>query len=159
VLAIDTGCRVRGYFCDFNRNFGFGRVPDVTLRADDLLWQATEAGIVATRPGATAADVWQAMAGVLDAGLATFGGRRTRSGRMGHGIGVRLTESPSIHPEDATRLRPGMVLTVEPSVEFEVATPAGPARHILIHEENLVVTEAIPELLSCRAQRGLPVIL
>jgi Xaa-Pro dipeptidase len=156
VLSIDAGCRVSGYFCDFNRNFCVGRIPDISRRADDLLWQATQAGIEAARPGATAADVWYAVAQVLDRGLEAIGGRRTRSGRMGHGIGLRLTEPPSVHPEDTTVLVPGMVITVEPSAEFEIVTLAGTAKRMLIHEENLVVTYDGPQLLSARAPRGLP---
>jgi Xaa-Pro dipeptidase len=158
IWAIDAGCRVRGYFCDFNRNFGCGRIPEISRRVDALLWQATEAGIDAAVPGATAADVWQAMARILDRGLEEIGARRTRSGRMGHGIGLRLTEPPSIHPDDATVLAPGMVITVEPAAEFDVATPAGSLRRMLIHEENLVVTANGPELLSQRAARGMTMI-
>jgi Xaa-Pro aminopeptidase len=155
ILSIDAGCRIRGYFCDFNRNFGCGRLFDVSLRVHDLLWQATQAGIDAALPGSTAADVWRAVAKVLDSGLEEVGGRRTRSGRMGHGIGLRLTEPPSIHPDDATVLVPGMVVTVEPSAEFEVATRTGTVRYMLIHEENLVITSNGPELLSTRASRAL----
>jgi len=153
VLAIDTGARVRGYYCDFNRNFVCGPLPEATRQAHALLWEATEAGIRAAVPGATAAEVWRAMAAVLDAGAAALGARRTQSGRMGHGIGLRLTEPPSIHPEDATVLAPGMVITVEPSLAFEVAAEGGPLTRTLVHEENLVVTEGGPELLSARAPR------
>jgi Xaa-Pro aminopeptidase len=153
IFSIDTGCRVRGYFCDFNRNYAWGHVPAPSDYAHDLLWRATQAGIDAAVPGATAGDVWRATAKVLDGGLEVIGGRRPRSGRMGHGIGLRLTEPPSVHPDDTTVLVPGMVITVEPSAEFDLGTPEGTRRHMLIHEENLVITENGPELLSMRAPR------
>jgi Xaa-Pro dipeptidase len=155
VLGIDAGCRHAGYFCDFNRNYAFGHVTDRSRRINNVLWEATEAGIEAARPGALASDVWRAQAAVLDAGLGDLSARRTESGRMGHGIGLRLTEPPSIHPTDTTVLAPGMTITVEPSAEFEVEMSTGTVRHMLIHEENLVVMDDGPVLLSERAPRDL----
>ena len=102
----------RVHYVTLNDNFAFGRVPDTTRRADDLLWQATQAGIAAAVPGATAGDIWRASADVLDRGLAAIDGRRAASGRMGHGIGLRLTEPPSVHPDDTTVLVPGMVIAI-----------------------------------------------
>jgi Xaa-Pro aminopeptidase len=155
VLGIDAGCRVGGYFCDFNRNFAFGPVADITRRIDDVLWEAVAAGIAVARPGATAGDVWRAMAKSSASALEAIGGRLPLSGRMGHGIGLRLTEPPSIHPDDTTLLTPGMVLAVEPSAEFPVETGRGTVSRLLIHEENIVVTGDGAALLSTRAGRGL----
>ena len=45
----------------------------------------------------------------------------------------------------------GMVLTVEPSAMF------GRGR-ILVHEENVAITDAGPRLLTRRAPRELPVV-
>jgi Xaa-Pro aminopeptidase len=64
-------------------------------------------------------------------------------GRMGHAIGLNITEAPSVHPDDLTTIEPGMVLTVEPGVAY--VTAAG-ERRVIVHEENLVVTEQ-----GCRA--------
>jgi Xaa-Pro aminopeptidase len=35
---------------------------------------------------------------------------------MGHGQGMLITEPPSIAPDDATVLKPGMVVSTEPGV-------------------------------------------
>ena len=40
----------------------------------------------------------------------------TPIGRMGHGLGLDLTEPPSIAADDATVLEAGMVITLEPSL-------------------------------------------
>ena len=37
-------------------------------------------------------------------------------GRLGHGLGMQLTEWPSIIPQDHTVLVTGMVLPLEPSI-------------------------------------------
>ena len=73
-------------------------------------------------------------------------------GRLGHGLGKVMTEPPSIKPEDKSKLIPGMVLTIEPSVMF------GRGK-IMADEENLVITKNGPKLLSRRAPREMPVIL
>ncbi len=70
---------------------------------------------------------------------------------MGHGLGMQLTEPPSNMPGDETPLVPGMVMTVEPGMEY------APGRMIL-HEENVVITEDGCELLTRRAPRDMPVI-
>lgn len=147
VLIIDTGTTFDGYFCDFDRNFAFGQPDDAVRRAYDVAYDATDAGIAACRPGATTTDLWQAMTEVLDAG----GALGNNVGRLGHGLGLQLTEWPSNRPGDDTELEPGMVMTIEPGLEF------APGR-MMVHEENVVVTEDGCELLTARAWPEMPVI-
>lgn len=144
VLMLDTGLVRDGYFCDFDRNFAIGHAAPETRAAHTRLLDATSAAFSATRPGATAADLFHAMAPVL--GLDGAGG----GGRLGHGLGLNLTEWPSLIPDDHTVLEPGMVLTLEPGIE------TGPGR-MLVHEENIVVTETGADWLSTPAA-DLPVI-
>ena len=87
------------------------------------------------------------MTKVLEAG----GALGNNVGRLGHGLGLQLTEWPSNRPGDDTRLVPGMVLTLEPGMEFE------PGR-MMVHEENIVVIEDGCELLTKRAAPEMPVI-
>jgi len=147
VLFIDTGATFDGYFCDFDRNFAFGSLSDAAQRAHRALWDATEAGIAAARPGATATDLWRAMAKVLE----EVGSKGLNVGRMGHGLGLQLTEPPSNMPGDDTTLVPGMVMTIEPGMEYAPGC-------MLLHEENVVITDGGAELLTRRAPREMPVI-
>lgn len=142
ILLIDTGAKYAGYYCDFDRNIAIGPPSRVVKRVHDALWRATEAGIAAAVPGNTAADVFHAQAAVLEAGGLSIG----NVGRFGHGLGKVMTEFPSNKPIDKTPLRPGMVLTIEPSAGYG-------AGKILVHEENLVVTDGAPRLLTRRAPR------
>ena len=87
------------------------------------------------------------MAAVLDAA----GAIGNNVGRLGHGLGLQLTEPPSNRPGDGTVLRSGMVLTIEPGMEYE-------AGKMIVHEENVVITAEGAELLTRRAPRELPVI-
>ncbi|MEL6793149.1 MAG: Xaa-Pro peptidase family protein [Pseudomonadota bacterium] len=146
VLMLDTGATRDGYFCDFDRNFAIERASDAARRGYDALWRATEAGLAAARPGATCADLWRAMHGAMGEGEGSGD-----VGRYGHGLGMQLTEQPSIAPFDETVLEPGMVMTLEPSI----ATTPG---KLMVQEENIVITEDAPRLLTTRAAPELPVI-
>jgi Xaa-Pro aminopeptidase len=147
ILIIDTGTVFDGYFCDFDRNYAVGYASDKARRAYACVFQSTEAGLLAARPGATTTDVWQAMWSVLEAG----GALSNDVGRMGHGLGAQLTEWPSLTATDNTTLEAGMVITLEPGMEFE-------AGKLMVHEENILITDSGAELLSKRAAAELPVI-
>ncbi len=145
VLMLDTGASLEGYFCDFDRNFALGHASDAARRGHARLHAAVEAGLAAARPGETCAGLWRAMAESLGA---SAGGD---VGRFGHGLGMQLTEPPSLAPWDETPLRSGMVLTLEPSVE------TGPGL-MMVAEEVIVVQEDGARLLTERAPPELPVI-
>ncbi len=147
VLIIDTGTTYDGYFCDFDRNFAVGPPSDAARRAHQVVYRATEAGIAAARPGATTSDLWAAMWAVLEKG----GALGESVGRLGHGLGMQLTEGPSNKPGDDTPLDPGMVITIEPGMEF------APGK-LMVHEENIAVTDGEPELLTRRAPPEMPII-
>ena len=135
VLMLDTGLVREGYFCDYDRNWSIGPATGPVRDAHARLIEATQAGFEAARPGATAADLFHAM----NARLHTTDSD-TGAGRLGHGLGMSLTEWPSLIPGDHTVLEAGMVLTLEPGISV--------GGKILVHEENIVVTDGAPRWLS-----------
>jgi len=147
ILIIDTGTVYDGYFCDFDRNFAFGHASNTAQRVYQTVYRSTDAGFEAARPGATTTDVWRAMWSVLEAG----GAKRNDVGRMGHGLGAQLTEWPSLTSSDHTPLEPGMVITLEPGMDY------GDGK-LMVHEENIVITENGAQMLSRRAAPELPVV-
>ena len=152
LFIIDTGSTVDGYFCDFDRNYAIGHAPNETIRRlDAALFLATDAGLAAARPGATCSDIWHAMAGKLGEEAV----RGSDVGRMGHGLGLAVTEPPSIHPNDFTLLESGMVLTLEPGIGY---IGKDGRKKVLVHEENFVVTDTGAEFLSKRGWRQMPVV-
>ncbi len=145
VLMLDTGMVWDGYFCDFDRNFSIGPPAPEVRSAHATLIDATEAAAEIARPGATAADVFHAMDRIV-----TGGAGGSDAGRLGHGLGMQLTEWPSLMAGDRTVLEPGMVLTLEPGI----AVPGG----TLVHEENIVITTGASRFLTPLANREIPVI-
>ncbi|MGQ7844822.1 M24 family metallopeptidase [Granulosicoccus sp. 3-233] len=150
VLILDTGCIFDGYHADFDRNFAIGHVDPASAAAHQRTWDATEAGLACIAAGhASCASVYDAMQSILspdqkdksDSGV----------GRLGHGLGMQLTETPSITPFDHSPLLPGMVMTLEPGYRYADGK-------VMVHEENLLVTDSGYELLSTRAPRDIPLI-
>jgi Xaa-Pro aminopeptidase len=154
VLFIDAGCMFDFYWSDFNRNFAFGAVDPHTRDAYELVWNATEAGIAAVKPGIPMCDVWTAMSDALN----TPGNRGKPStvGRMGHSMGLWMPELPSVQPDDQTVLAPGMIINIEPSVTYP--SYFDQSSRLMLHEEVVVVTETGAELLTSRAARAMPII-
>lgn len=147
IMMLDTGAMFDGYFCDFDRNYALGHAAGEVRRAYDVVHAATEAGIAAAVPGASSADLFRAMADVLS----DYGASEGDIGRLGHGLGMQLTEWPSHTHSDKTVLEVGMVVTIEPGMGF------GDGK-TMVHEENVVIRENGAELLSRRAPAELPVI-
>lgn len=137
VLMLDTGIVWDGYFCDFDRNWSAGRADREVDSAHRTLIEAVDAAFGMARPGATASDLFHAMNAVL-----SRDGGATGAGRLGHGLGMSLTEWPSLIAADHTVLEPGMVLTLEPGIAV--------GDKILVHEENIVITGDEPRYLSPR---------
>ena len=147
ILIIDVGAVYDGYFSDFDRNFAFGSPDDATLKAYKAVYEATDAGFKTARPGATTTDIYTAMWSVMEAA----GALGNDVGRLGHGLGMQLTEWPSITPFDNTKLVPGMVITLEPGMMYV------PGK-FMVHEENLVITEEGAEYPSVRCSPELTII-
>jgi len=133
VLMLDTGAVWDGYFCDYDRNFAIGDASDVIKDAHTKMIDATMAGLEAAKVGARASDVFGAMAAL------TGGGES--AGRLGHGLGMQLTEGLSLTSKDHSELKAGMVITLEPGIEV---TPG----YFLVHEENIVIRDDGPQRLS-----------
>lgn len=147
ILFIDTGSTFDGYFCDFDRNYAVGDLTPEAARAHEALWLATEAGIEAAVPGATTDDIWRAMNRIIE----DAGALGNNVGRLGHGLGLQLTEPPSHRPGDGTVIVENMVLTIEPGMEYALGK-------MIVHEENIAITRDGPRLLTKRAPREMPVI-
>lgn len=146
VVVIDCGFRCEGYFCDFNRNWAIGDGDDATRRAYAAAYQVTEVGIARANIGVPLGSVWGAMVSEL-----LKHGDVAPGSRLGHGLGLELTEEPSIVEMSEAIIQPGMVLTIEPGLVYG-------GGKVMLHEENILITENGPELLTQRAKAELPVI-
>jgi len=147
ILIIDTGTTLDGYFCDFDRNYGFGNVSTESEKAYNVLWEATESGLNRAKPGAKCSDISNAMHSILK----KAGSISNNVGRMGHGLGLQLTEPPSIMNNDNTILQENMIITIEPCFEYK-------PNRMLVQEENILITNKGYERLTTRTPKKIPII-
>lgn len=144
ILMLDTGATLEGYYCDFDRNFAFGSASDEAMKTYDILYRATDAAIKAAKPGIRCSELCAIMLDIISQ-------KSGDVGRLGHGLGIQLTEHPSLVSFDQTVMQAGMVMTIEPSMSMSDG-------RMMVHEENIVVTDGEPQLLSERAPSELPIL-
>jgi Xaa-Pro dipeptidase len=137
LVFIDMGANCGGYWADFSRSAVIGRASPGQRRMQKLVADVTAIGVVQLRPTNTTGKVARIVHQAMNDRELTFS---SQAGRYGHGLGLWITEPPDIWPTDATRIQPGMVLTMEPGTW----TPDG-----MFHcEQNVLITETGNEVLS-----------
>lgn len=111
-VLVDWGAKVSGYCCDLTRVVFLGRIPRQLARVHEVVRRAQEAGIRAIRAGATCHGVDAAARDVI----AQAGYAKQFVHGLGHGLGREVHEAPGLARNVRTRLRAGMIVTVEPGV-------------------------------------------
>ena len=111
-LLLDFGARWGGLCADITRTVFVGHADEAAADVYDTVLRANLAGHAATRPGATAHDVDDAVTRVLEA--SPYADRiRTKTG---HGLGREVHEAPYIMRGNMAPLTPGTVFTNEPGL-------------------------------------------
>lgn len=115
LLLIDMGASVAGYASDMTRTFGVGQLDAKTRRMYKAVLESQLAAIDAVRPGVSCAQVDRAARGVLRG----YGLEKLFVHSTGHGLGLEIHERPRVGRKEATKLEPGMAITIEPGVYQE----------------------------------------
>ncbi|HET8732175.1 MAG TPA: type I methionyl aminopeptidase [Anaeromyxobacteraceae bacterium] len=157
VVGLDFGVVFRGWYGDSAVTVPVGRIPEEARRLLEVTAAALDAAIGAARPDGRVGDIGAA----VQAWVEPRGYSVVRD-FVGHGIGRRLHEAPQVPNFGAAgtgaRLRPGMVLALEPMVNagrFEVETledgwtAVTQDGSLSAHFEHTVaITENGPEILT-----------
>jgi Xaa-Pro aminopeptidase len=109
------GASVAGYASDMTRTFGVGQVDAKTRRIYKAVLESQLAAIAAVRPGISCAQVDRAARSVLN----SYGLEKLFVHSTGHGLGLEIHERPRVGRKEATKLEPGMAITIEPGVYQE----------------------------------------
>ncbi|MCA9525887.1 MAG: type I methionyl aminopeptidase [Myxococcales bacterium] len=157
IIGLDFGVVYRGWYGDHARTVAVGAVDEESSRLVAVTKQALQAGFEACQPGNRLRDVGSAVQRCAEGA-----GYSVVRDFVGHGIGRRLHEEPSVYNyfdrEQLMRLRAGMVLCLEPMVnigtadvrlladEWTAVTADG--RRSAHFEHTIAITPAGPEVLS-----------
>jgi methionyl aminopeptidase len=115
VVGLDFGVSLAGYFGDAARTVPVGRVSAEAARLLAIGEEALRRAVAAATPDARLGDIGFAVQQYVEAE-----GCSVVRDFVGHGIGRKLHEPPQVPnygaPGTGLRLRPGMVLAIEPMV-------------------------------------------
>jgi Xaa-Pro aminopeptidase len=141
ILAIDTGAYCGMYTIDYPRMAILGKATDEHKHVYRAVLEVNRKMTEALRPGITCAQLFDVcMKAIDDAGVEIDDPSRIDGGRMGHGMGMIITEPPSIMPGDNTVLEPGMIISTEPGVRL--------GNIQFLYEDVHVVTESGSDRLT-----------
>ena len=113
-IIIDMGVASNGYCGDLTRTICLGEPTDRLRDVYNVVYRAQRAAIAAVGPGVAVKQVDQAARDVMEA--AGFGEAILHS--VGHGLGLRVHEAPSVSNSADAVLEPGHVVTIEPGLYF-----------------------------------------
>ena len=165
IVSVDVGCIVDGYYADCAATLAVGEIAASVRTLLDVTRQSLDLAIDACRVGRRLSDVSH----VVQAHVESHGLAVVRA-FVGHGIGRALHEEPEVpnfgDPGRGLRLRPGMVLAIEPMVtmgtpEVEVQEDGWTAvtrdGSLSAHFEHTVaITEQGPAVLTRNLSRPSP---
>jgi Xaa-Pro aminopeptidase len=137
VVLLDFGCVVAGYHSDMTRTVVVGRAGRAVREVYNIVSRAQEAGIAALRAGCLAREIDAVVRGLI----AREGYRRFYPHSLGHGVGLRVHESPRLAPRSLDLLEAGNVVTVEPGIYI-------PDRGGIRIEDIALVTETGSRVLT-----------
>ena len=111
-LLVDWGARLEGYNSDLTRVVARSKLAGRISEIWRVVTAGQRAAVSAVKAGVRADRVDRAARKVIeDAGYGECFGHGA-----GHGVGLEVHEAPALSPRDRTRLRAGMVVTVEPGI-------------------------------------------
>ena len=157
IVSIDIGVECEGFFGDSAKTFAVGEISPEKKRLMSITKQSLDEGVKEANCGARLSNISHSIQTIVEG--ATFSIVREL---VGHGIGKKLHEDPQVPnfgPRNSgPRLREGMVLAIEPMVNFgdyEVETlndkwtvvtaDGSPSAHF---EYTVAVSNNGPEILT-----------
>ena len=138
MIVCDISCvNDAGYFADFTRTFSIGAPTEKQRKVYDTVKAAQAAGTIIAKPNLQAKAIDKEVRGIIErAGYGEYFVHRT-----GHGLGIEVHEAPWINSANSSKVRPGMVFTIEPGIYL-------PGKFGVRIEDNIVLTSSGNENLT-----------
>ena len=140
---VDVAGTFGGYYSDYTRCAAVGHASQEQHEAYALVLEMLDAALSVIKSGARVSSIFEA----ARSAAARKGASLRVASRIGHGVGLDLTEPPSLTSQEDSVLEASMILAVEPGML---------TAHGWYHlEENVAVTDGGYELLSAPQPREL----
>ncbi|WP_209125334.1 type I methionyl aminopeptidase [Alkalihalobacillus sp. BA299] len=157
VISIDIGAQYNGYHGDSAWTYAVGDIAESDQRLMDVTEESLYKGLEEAKPGERLSNISHAIQTYVE----SYGYSVVRE-YVGHGVGQNLHEDPQIPhygpPGKGPRLKPGMVLAIEPMVNagsryvrtladnWTVVTTDG--KNCAHFEHTIAITETGYEILT-----------
>lgn len=157
IISIDIGAKVNGYHGDSAWTYSVGNIDMETQKLLDVTEKSLYLGLEEAKPGVRLSNISHAIQTYVESN-----GFSIVREYVGHGVGQNLHEDPQIPhygpPNTGPRLKPGMVLAIEPMVNagsryvktlvdnWTVVTVDG--KKCAHFEHTIAITEAGYEILT-----------
>lgn len=137
LVTMDYGALYNGYCSDITRTVAVGEIDEKLKEIYDTVLEAQRRGVDGIRPGITGKEADALTRDYIkEKGYGDYFGHST-----GHGLGMEVHEGPGLSFRSDKKLKPGMVVTVEPGI---YVPEVGGCRI----EDDVVVTESGNERLT-----------
>ena len=172
LLLIDAGAEYHGYASDITRTFPVnGRFTPAQREIYDLVLETQMACVERVRPGTNVDELKGYSIELLTGGMVRLGllqgdpkklieeekYKQFYMHGLGHFLGLDVHDVGRYHIKDeARRLEPGMVMTVEPGLYIAADTKDVPEKYLGIGvriEDDVLVTDDAPRVLSSKAPK------
>ncbi len=144
-LLIDTGTMVQGYLSDMTRTVFFGKPSKKMAEIYTIVLQANLKAISIIKAGKSCHDVDTAARSIIEkAGYGKYFGHG-----LGHGVGLQIHENPFFSKNNSMKLKPGMIVTVEPGIYLPGIGGVRIEDMVLVKKNGCEVLTKTPKELTC----------
>jgi Xaa-Pro dipeptidase len=112
---IDVGCKKDSYCADMTRTFFYQSVSEKQREVYELVKKANEAAESMIKPGVRFCDIDKTARDIIS--KAGYGEKFTH--RLGHSIGIEVHEYGDVSSINETKVKPGMIFSIEPGIYLE----------------------------------------
>lgn len=114
-ILLDFGCTVNGFCSDMTRTLIFGKASPKQRLIYQIVLEAQKSACKAARAGLTSRE----LDNVARSFIASQGYAEAFGHALGHGVGLRIHESPRVSHQVNIKLEENMVITIEPGIYID----------------------------------------
>ncbi len=140
MIVIDWGATYHGYYSDLTRVFAVDPVDPEFEKIAQIVLDANQAAIAASKPGISIGMIDAAARQVIE--KAGYAERFTH--RTGHGLGLEVHEAPYVFLENEQTTLPGMSFTIEPGIYLPGRGGVRIEDNVIISDEGAIVLSDMP---------------
>lgn len=147
LVIFDFGAKWDGYNSDMTRTVILDKPDKQQDKIYNIVLEAQLAGVNTARAGMKASEL-DAVARKI---IKSYGYGKEFGHELGHGLGLRIHESPMLGDYDHTILEPNMVVTIEPGIYISGWGGVRIEETVVIKENGCrILTGSTKELIICR---------